>query len=105
MTPDKNQRLNLGNFEMPFTPQTKLQSRKLCQNISHVFFINVTIKTRYTVLERLNSANYMSRPAWTLLHKLQPYLKAPSMTNLSVAEHIGGSLINLPSSPKLTLNS
>jgi len=56
---------------------------------------------RDPVLEALNGAKYMSRPAWTLLHKLVPFAGAPRMGDLSVAERVEGTLINIPSSPKL----
>ncbi|MFC1674054.1 LegC family aminotransferase [Pseudomonadota bacterium] len=56
---------------------------------------------RDLVLEALNGANYMSRPAWTLLHKLAPFANGPRMSDLSVAGHIEDRLINIPSSPKL----
>src|SRR5262245_20159386 len=56
---------------------------------------------RDAVLERLNRANYMARPAWTLMHHLAPYANAPRMSDLSVAESIERTLINVPSTPKL----
>ncbi len=69
------------------------------------FWLNAIIlddkKLRDPVLKILNAANYMARPAWTLLHKLPPYAGAPRMSDLSVAERIEGTLINIPSSPKL----
>jgi perosamine synthetase len=57
--------------------------------------------TRDEVLERLAGANYMARPAWTLMHHLTPYASAPRMADLSAAETIERTLINLPSSPLL----
>ncbi|HVY58165.1 MAG TPA: LegC family aminotransferase [Xanthobacteraceae bacterium] len=59
------------------------------------------VATRDAVLERLNAANYMARPAWTLMHRLAPYASAPRMPDLSAAETIARTLINLPSSPRL----
>ncbi len=59
------------------------------------------IAERDEILQRLNAANYMARPAWTLMHKLEPYLSAPRMQDLSVAEQVERTLINLPSSPRL----
>jgi perosamine synthetase len=61
----------------------------------------VGVEVRDEVLQRLNSLNYMSRPAWTLMHKLTPYSSAPRMLDLSCAERIEDTLINLPSSPRL----
>ena len=59
------------------------------------------LATRDEVLERLGAANYLARPAWTLMHHLTPYASAPRMADLSVAETIERTLINLPSSPLL----
>jgi perosamine synthetase len=56
---------------------------------------------RDAVLTELNAANYMARPAWTLMHRLAPYLAMPCMSDLSVAERVERTLINLPSSPRL----
>lgn len=56
---------------------------------------------RDTLLEALNGASYMARPAWTLLHKLAPYHDSPRMPDLSVSERTERTLVNLPSSPRL----
>jgi perosamine synthetase len=56
---------------------------------------------RDAVLKTLNAANYMARPAWTLMHRLAPYATAPRMPDLSVAERVERCLVNLPSSPRL----
>ncbi|MBI1202255.1 MAG: LegC family aminotransferase [Rhodopseudomonas sp.] len=56
---------------------------------------------RDDVLTLLNKANYMARPAWTLMHRLAPYATAPRMADLSVAEVVERTLVNLPSSPRL----
>jgi perosamine synthetase len=60
-----------------------------------------TLATRDAVLAGLNSAGYMARPAWTLMHKLSPYAACPRAPDLSVAETVERTLINLPSSPRL----
>ncbi len=52
------------------------------------------------VLGALNDANYMSRPLWTLMHKLPMYAACPR-ADVSVAEGLAQTVINLPSSPKL----
>lgn len=54
------------------------------------------------LLQALNAAGYMSRPAWTLMHKLAPYAGCPSMA-LPVAESLAARLINIPSSSSLGL--
>lgn len=51
---------------------------------------------RDAVLEATNGAGLMTRPAWTLMHKLPMNASAPRM-DLSVAEGLEQRLINLPS--------
>jgi perosamine synthetase len=55
---------------------------------------------RDDVLAALNGAGFMSRPVWRLMHKLPMYVTCPRM-DLSVAEAMEASVINLPSSAKL----
>lgn len=52
------------------------------------------------VLAALNDANYMSRPLWTLMHLLPIYADCPR-ADVSTAELLARTVINLPSSPKL----
>lgn len=52
------------------------------------------------LLNALNEAGYMSRPAWTLMHHLAPYRHCPRM-NLDQAESLTIRLINIPSSAAL----
>lgn len=52
---------------------------------------------RDAILGATNGAGLMTRPAWTLMHKLQPYRTCPKM-DLPVAESLSRRLINLPSS-------
>ena len=52
------------------------------------------------VLTALNEAGYVSRPVWTLMHRLPMFEQCPRM-DLTVAEQIAGRLINLPSSARL----
>ena len=47
-----------------------------------------------------NNAGFMTRPAWTLLHRLPMFAACPHAP-LPVAEKLEASLINLPSSPSL----
>lgn len=58
------------------------------------------IADRDELLRALNEAGFMSRPVWTLMHRLPMYQACPRM-NLDVAEQIEAQLINLPSSPGL----
>lgn len=55
---------------------------------------------RDAVLECLNGANYMSRPVWTLMHRLPMYSQCPR-ADLEAAEGLASRVINLPSSPRL----
>ncbi|WP_459950518.1 LegC family aminotransferase [Denitratisoma sp. agr-D3] len=55
---------------------------------------------RDAILQATNDAGQMTRPAWRLLHRLQPYQNCPRM-NLAVAESLEQRLINLPSSAGL----
>jgi len=55
---------------------------------------------RDELLAALNDAGYMARPVWTLMHRLPMYASAPR-ADLSVAERLERTVVNLPSSPKL----
>lgn len=55
---------------------------------------------RDNVLACLNDAGLMSRPAWSLMHRLPMYQHCPR-ADLPVAEDIEQRLINLPSSARL----
>ena len=55
---------------------------------------------RDDVLAALNDAGYMSRPLWTLMHRLPRYAACPRMP-LPTAESLEARVINIPSSPKL----
>lgn len=55
---------------------------------------------RDAILQATNDAGLMTRPAWRLLHRLQPYQDCPRM-ELAVAESLEQRLINLPSSASL----
>jgi perosamine synthetase len=55
---------------------------------------------RDEILTALNDAGYMSRPVWTLMHRLPMYRACPRM-NLLVAEQMETCVINLPSSARM----
>jgi perosamine synthetase len=55
---------------------------------------------RDTLLAATNDAGLMTRPVWTLMHRLAPYRECPKM-ELPVAESLEKRLINLPSSSHL----
>lgn len=58
------------------------------------------MEQRDRVLQALNDAGYMSRPVWTLLHRLPMYADCPR-ADLSCAERLEASVINIPSSARL----
>lgn len=55
---------------------------------------------RDALLEATNNAGIMTRPAWTLMHKLPMFTDCPKM-DLLVAESLEQRLINIPSSVML----
>lgn len=55
---------------------------------------------RDALLEATNDAGIMTRPAWTLMHKLPMFTDCPKM-DLSVAESLEQRLLNIPSSVML----
>ena len=55
---------------------------------------------RDAILTATNDAGLMTRPTWTLLHRLVPYRDCPKM-ELPEAESLEGRLISLPSSAQL----
>lgn len=55
---------------------------------------------RDRILAATNDAGFMSRPAWTLMHRLDPYADCPRMPT-PVAESLERRLINIPSSAGL----
>ena len=59
---------------------------------------------RDDVLAATNDAGLMTRPTWTLMHRLTPYSDCPRM-DLPIAESLERRLINLPSSAQLAMGS
>lgn len=59
------------------------------------------LANRDAILAALNDAGYMSRPVWTLMHRLPMYQACPRM-DLSTAERLEAAVVNVPSSPRLT---
>jgi perosamine synthetase len=55
---------------------------------------------RDSILAATNDAGLMTRPTWTLMHRLVPYGKCPRMPLLA-AQSLEARLINLPSSARL----
>ncbi|WP_292111642.1 LegC family aminotransferase [Brevundimonas sp.] len=61
---------------------------------------DLELAARDRLLEQLNDAGYMSRPIWTLLHRLPMYSDCPR-ADLTVAEQLEAAVINIPSSARL----
>lgn len=59
-----------------------------------------TIAQRDAILAALNDANFMSRPIWTLIHRLPMYRDCPR-AELGNAEALEREVINVPSSANL----
>ena len=57
-------------------------------------------EVRDQVLTATNDVGVMTRPCWTLMHRLTPYQDCPRM-DLPAAESIASRLINIPSSAHL----
>ena len=55
---------------------------------------------RDRVLEETNARGILTRPVWTLMHRL-PHFAACQRMDLSVAEALDARIVNLPSSPVL----
>lgn len=55
---------------------------------------------RDEILAATNEAGIVTRPAWTLMHHLPPFLNCPRM-DLTVAENIEKRIVNIPSSSVL----
>ena len=57
---------------------------------------------RDEILRVTNKLDFMTRPVWSLINKMEPFRKFPSM-NLDIAKSLELRLINIPSSPGLIL--
>ncbi len=55
------------------------------------------LEQRDHLIDLTNRNGIMTRPAWTLMHKLPMYCECPRM-NISIAENLERRLINIPSS-------
>jgi len=59
---------------------------------------------RDSILSATNDAGLMTRPAWTLMHRLVPYADCPRMA-VPVAESLERRIVNLPSSAQLAMTT
>ena len=58
---------------------------------------------RDDIITATNKVGLMTRPTWTLLHKLPMYSSCPR-TDLGTAEDLEARIINIPSSPSIADN-
>ena len=56
------------------------------------------------ILEETNKNGILTRPSWNLLSELKMYSSCPKM-DLSCSRSLVKKIINIPSSPKIELNS
>lgn len=68
--------------------------------LNAVLLDGAAVDKRDELLTATNEARLMTRPVWTLMHKLPMYATCPRM-DLSVAESLEARVINLPSSAML----
>lgn len=73
-------------------------------NASSNYWLNALLldgaEQREELLSLTNDAGIMTRPAWTLMHKLPMYADCPRM-EVPVAESLEARLVNIPSSARL----
>lgn len=95
-----------ARYERAFAPIEGVHFLREPPGTSSNYWLNAIVleprnsKRRDDVLAALNDAGYMSRPVWTLMHKLPMYEACPHM-DLSLAMQMEARIINLPSSAKL----
>lgn len=85
-------------------PQTTIQAEPPgCRSnywLQTLLLDDAVADQRDAILAATNDAGLMTRPTWTLMHKLKPYRDCPSM-ELTQAEMLERCIINLPSSAHL----
>lgn len=115
----------LGCAQMEELPGFLVAKRKLAQEYRHAFkgiegvsffnepdfarsnyWLNVLLldkqfaHQRDVLLDTANSQGIMTRPAWTLMHKLPMFADCPRM-DIAMAENLESRLVNIPSSAVL----
>ena len=69
----------------------------LAQGLRQSALETALMQTRRLRLSATNKSGIMTRPAWTLMHRLPMYAACPRM-DLAVAESLERRIINIPSS-------
>jgi perosamine synthetase len=95
-----------GRYEAAFAAVPGLRFLREPAGTTSNYWLNAIVLddadlgVRDDLLARLNDAGYMSRPVWTLMHRLPMYAGCPR-ADLGIAENLEACVINLPSSAKL----
>jgi len=104
----KNKRILLERYVSSFKDisQVKIVTQPVgCESnywMQTLFLDRSIADHRDSILSVTNEAGYATRPVWTLLNALEPYMNCPSM-DLSVSKELSARLINIPSQvPNLT---
>lgn len=89
-----------------FVPQTRLVAEpEGCRSnywLQTLLLDESVADQRDAILAATNDAGLMTRPTWTLMHRLAPYRSCPRM-DLHIAQSLERRLINLPSSSHLAI--
>jgi perosamine synthetase len=88
--------LGLDGVQLFNAPRTSTSNNWLIT----IILDSKTIGERDLILKKLNEAGIMSRPSWTLMHRLPMYKRAPR-ADLTQAEGLEKRVLNIPSSAYL----
>ena len=98
---------NLYNlYHDSFKDYKELKIQKEPENTKSNYWLQTIVlergfeSERDTILDATNSEGIMTRPSWTLLHKLEPFKNFPKM-ELTISESLEKRIINIPSSSSL----
>lgn len=98
-----NKRALAAKYEQAFAGIPGVRFFKEAEFAASNYWLNVILLAddlapeRDAILETLHQNGFLARPAWMLMHKLPMYAHCPR-ADLSTAEYLERSLINLPSS-------
>ena len=91
------------SYQRAFTNVQQVELISEPENCSSNYWLQAILlsenqaEARDMVLNATNSAGFMTRPVWQLMHKLPPYKNSPR-SSLPVSESLESRLINIPSS-------
>lgn len=99
----EKKRLLAQRYQLAFSSLAGIKIFQEADYATSNYWLNVLLldeeysKERDRLLELTHQQGIMTRPAWTLMHKLPMYKDCPRM-DLSTAESLERRIINLPSS-------